>query len=308
MPKVSICIPTYNNLEAFKRCLHSVLIQTYTDYEVVVTDDSSNEDIKNYLAGNSNLENIFYFKNQKALGSPENWNEAIRKSKGDYIKILHHDDWFTHENSLGIFVQLLDKHPASAFAFVASKNINLENNTIINYNRPSKEKIDEIKNNPITLLNGNFIGAPSATIFRKNNFSIFDVNTIWFVDIDFYIQILTQNNNLIFSEIDAISIGASPTQITKSVESNKAINIVEHFYLLNKWDIKKVIGSPVEQTTYSQIKRFGIRNAQDIKKLGFKDSLPIDINKLFRQIFFSNLKEKLKSIIKNSNFSKKNNE
>lgn len=305
MPKVSICIPTYNNIEAFKRCLSSVLIQTYTDYEVVVTDDSSNEDIKNYLAENSNFNNIFYFKNQSALGSPENWNEAIRKSKGEYIKILHHDDWFTHENSLEIFVQLLDKNPTSVIAFVTSKNINLRNNAIINYNRPSKEKIEEIKNNPIGLLNGNSIGAPSATIFRKNNFSIFDVNTIWFVDIDFYIQILTQNNNLIFSEIDAISIGASPTQITKSVENNKAINIVEHFYLLNKWDIRKIIGSPVEQTTYSQIKRFGIRNAQDIKKLGFKDSLPIDINKLFRQIFFSNLKEKLKSIIKNNNFSKK---
>lgn len=305
MPKVSICIPTYNNIEAFKRCLSSVLIQTYTDYEVVVTDDSSNEDIKNYLAENSNFNNIFYFKNQSALGSPENWNEAIRKSKGEYIKILHHDDWFTHENSLEIFVQLLDKNPTSVIAFVTSKNINLRNNAIINYNRPSKEKIEEIKNNPIVLLNGNSIGAPSATVFRKNNFSIFDVNTIWFVDIDFYIQILTQNNNLIFSEIDAISIGASPTQITKSVENNKAINIVEHFYLLNKWDIKKIIGSPVEQTTYSQIKRFGIRNAQDIKKLGFKDSLPIDINKLFRKIFFSNLKEKLKSIIKNNNFSKK---
>lgn len=305
MPKVSICIPTYNNLEALKRCLNSVLLQNYTDYEVVVTDDSSNEDIKNYLAENSLLENIFYFKNQTALGSPENWNEAIRKSKGEYIKILHHDDWFTHENSLEIFVQLLDKNPTSAIGFVASKNINLENNMIINYNRPSKEKIEEIKNNPVTLLNGNFIGAPSATIFRKNNFSIFDSNTIWFVDIDFYIQILLQNNNLIFSEIDAISIGASPTQITKSVESNKTINIFEHFYLLNKWGIKKIMTSPIEQTTYSLIKKFKIKNTQDIRKLGFKDSLPKDINKLFKKIFFSNLKEKLKSTIRTIVFPNK---
>lgn len=305
MPKVSICIPTYNNLEAFKRCFNSVLLQNYTDYEVVVTDDSSNEEIKNYLAENSQLKNIFYFKNQTALGSPENWNEAIRRSKGEYIKILHHDDWFTHENSLEIFVQLLDKNPTSEIAFVASKNINLETSMIINYNRPSKEKIEEIKNNPVTLLNGNFIGAPSATIFRKNNFSIFDSNTIWFVDIDFYIQILLQNNNLIFSEIDAISIGASPTQITKSVESNKTINIVEHFYLLNKWGIKKMIASPIEQTTYSLIKKFKIKNTQDIKKLGFKDPLPTDINKLFKKIFFSSLKEKLKSTIRTIVFPNK---
>ncbi|MCW3167504.1 glycosyltransferase [Chryseobacterium sp. 09-1422] len=308
MAKVSICIPTYNNLEAFKRCLDSVLVQKYSDYEIVITDDSSNDEIEKYLNEQNILKDIFYFKNQITLGSPENWNEAIRRSKGEYIKILHHDDWFTNENSLEIFVQLLDKNPISTIAFVTSKNVNSENNTIINYNCPSLEKIEEIKNNPITLLNGNFIGAPSATIFRKNNFSNFDSNTIWYVDIDFYIQILLRSNHLAFSEIDAISIGASPTQITKNVVDNKTVNIVEYFYLLHKWGIKKIIESPIEHTTLSQLRRFGIKNSQDIKKLGFKDSLPKDLNKLFRKIFIINLKEKLKLIKRETIFFKKNDE
>lgn len=307
MPKVSICIPTYNNLEAFKRCLDSVLMQSYKDYEVVVTDDSSNEEIKNYLNENSNLENIFYFKNKKALGSPENWNKAIRQSKGEYIKILHHDDWFTNKQSLEIFVKLLEENPKSNIAFVASKNIDLQSNAVINYNRPSEEKIEQIKKKPISLLNGNFIGGPSATIFRNNESLSFDINTIWYVDIDFYIQILSRNNELAYSEIDAISIGISATQITKNVENDKKINVFEYFYLLNKWGIKKIIGSPIQQNIYSHLKKFGIKNKYDIKKLGFKNPLPTDINKIFRLIFLSNLKEKLKSTLKMRIFSSKNN-
>lgn len=284
MPKVSICIPTYNNLKAFKRCLNSVLLQNYTDYEVVITDDSSNEDIKNYLVENGNFDNLFYFKNQNALGSPENWNEAIRKSKGEYIKVLHHDDWFTYENSLEIFVQLLDKNPTSAIAFVASKNVNLDTNTIINHNRPSKEKIEEIKRNPITLLNGNFIGAPSATIFRRNNFSVFDINTIWFVDIDFYIQILIKNKSLIYTDIDAISIGIADSQITNKVENDQKINIYEFFYLLHKWKITKVRKSAFENTVEGLLQKFRIKSIHQIRAIGYKGILPLDINYIFLRI------------------------
>ena len=197
MPKVSICIPTYNNLEAFKRCFRSILSQSYTDYEVVITDDSTNEDIRDFISKYSS-KNIHYYKNKKQLGSPENWNESIRKAKGNFIKILHHDDWFTYNGSLEVFVQLLEKNPESLLAFVGSKNIDLKSNRIINYNRPSEQKIEEIKSSPITLLNGNFIGAPSATIFRNIDSATFDAKTIWYVDIDFYIQLLIKNSNLIF--------------------------------------------------------------------------------------------------------------
>lgn len=298
MPKVSICIPTYNNLEALKRCLDSVLMQTYTDYEVVITDDSSNEEIKNFLNENRNLENIFYFKNPKALGSPENWNEAVRKSKGEYIKILHHDDWFTYKNSLEIFVSLLDESPDCNLAFVASKNYDVDKKTIINYNNPSLEQINKVRNFPATLLNGNIIGAPSAVIFRKADLLLFDAKTIWFVDIDFYVQILIKNNNLKYDATDAISIGISTSQITKSVEKDKKINIFEHFYFLNKWNIQNIIGSQFEDSTVQLLKKFNIYSMDQIRKSGYENQVPNDLNKIFLRIFRERIKKKITPLIK----------
>jgi glycosyltransferase involved in cell wall biosynthesis len=45
----SIIIPTYNQLPLLKRALESVLHQQGADYEVIVTDDSNNEDISTYI-------------------------------------------------------------------------------------------------------------------------------------------------------------------------------------------------------------------------------------------------------------------
>ena len=44
MAKVSICVPTYNNASEVERLLQSVHRQNYTDYEVNISDDSTNEE------------------------------------------------------------------------------------------------------------------------------------------------------------------------------------------------------------------------------------------------------------------------
>ena len=94
MPFFSICIPVYKNVDYLKRLLETIFIQTFTDFEVVITDDSPDnvifEFIQNYYPG----KNIRYFKNKYALGTPENWNECIRKANGSWIKMMHDDDWF----------------------------------------------------------------------------------------------------------------------------------------------------------------------------------------------------------------------
>ncbi|WP_291120708.1 glycosyltransferase family 2 protein [Empedobacter sp. UBA7248] len=290
MPKLSICIPAYNNVESLKRCIESIFIQTFQDYEIIITDDSNNLDVCMYI-NDICCDKIHYYKNKIQLGSPENWNESIRKANTDIIKILHHDDWFTDENSLAILVKLLEDNPESSLAFVSSINFDVINNKIINYNKPKHSLIKHFENTPIDLLKGNFIGAPSATIFRKNENLFFDKETIWFVDIDFYIQILSQNAKLAYNEQEAITIGISNTQITREVENDIRINITEYFYLLQKWGVKKLKDSSLKKSSYDLLKRFNIQNKKDIRNLGYKGALPKDINLLFIKLFLKRIKK-----------------
>jgi glycosyltransferase involved in cell wall biosynthesis len=97
IPFISVCIPAYKRTEFLKRLLDSLMIQNFKNFEVVITDDSPGNDVKTLVQGYSELP-IKYFRNEHALGTPENWNEGLRQAKGGWIKIMHDDDWFTNES------------------------------------------------------------------------------------------------------------------------------------------------------------------------------------------------------------------
>ena len=111
MPKVSICIPSYNNADEVKHLLESIYEQEYRDFEVNISDDSTNDEIAEVVQRfqeRYGKEQIHYIHNEKGLGHIFNWNAAIKMATGEYIKIMFSDDWFTDSKSLGAFVAMLD--------------------------------------------------------------------------------------------------------------------------------------------------------------------------------------------------------
>ena len=89
MPKVSICIPTYNRKKYLQETLESVFAQTYKDYEVVVVDDGST-DGTDQMIEQSNY-SVRYFQQNKA-GVSEARNKLIELAKGQYITFIDSDD------------------------------------------------------------------------------------------------------------------------------------------------------------------------------------------------------------------------
>ena len=104
--KVSICVPTFRQTKYLQKTLKSIGNQTFQDYEIILTDDTPDDAVKNLIETFNFHNRLKYFKNKEKLGSPENWNEAVRRARGEYIKIMHHDDWFVDENSLEKFVKI----------------------------------------------------------------------------------------------------------------------------------------------------------------------------------------------------------
>ena len=99
MPVVSICIPTYKQTQYLKKCLESILVQDFKDIEIIVTDDTPDDSVDVFVMATIGTIPYRYYRNSPSLGPPENWNAAARKAQGKYIKILHHDDFFTQPDS-----------------------------------------------------------------------------------------------------------------------------------------------------------------------------------------------------------------
>jgi glycosyltransferase involved in cell wall biosynthesis len=234
MPKVSICIPAYKQIEFLKRTLASVSEQEFSDYELIITDDSPDDAVEKLLNSLDLKEKLRYYKNVPALGSPGNWNFAMSKASGEYIKILHHDDLFTSPQSLGKFVKLLDDNKNADFAFSGTQ-VELLELKMDKIHSCSDKQFSRLSKHPDVLYFSNYIGAPSATIIRNSKRTDFDVNLKWLVDVDWYIQFILKSHAIAFTKEPLIcTIHGGEGQITQSVISDKDIQIKEHIYLFEK--------------------------------------------------------------------------
>ena len=106
-PTFSIVLPVFNNLELFRRALGSTLQQQGVEMEIIVTDDSTNTAIADYVAS-LNHPQLRYFHNQPGLGAVSNWNHGLSKAQGDYVILMHHDEAMTGEDYLQRVQRLLD--------------------------------------------------------------------------------------------------------------------------------------------------------------------------------------------------------
>jgi glycosyltransferase involved in cell wall biosynthesis len=234
-PKVSICIPAYKQPELLRQALRSVAEQTFRDFEVIITDDSPDDTVREVAGEFSGSFQINYFRNAQRLGSPENWNEAVGRSRGDYVKILHHDDWFFDEHSLRHFVTLLDQNPRARLGFGFTQVCTFGGSPRLN--APGETVLKAINNNPAELFFGNHIGAPSATIFRREAIEPFDRKLKWLVDIEFYIRLLQHRPELACWPQPLIcTTDGAHHQVTDECMGNRDVEVYEWLYLYRLLD------------------------------------------------------------------------
>lgn len=277
-PKVSVCIPAYKQPELLCKAIDSVLLQTFQDFEILITDDSPDDSVETALSDYLGKQNIFYYRNIDKKGSPGNWNESIRKARGEYIKILHHDDYFTYPHSLEIFVKLLDQNLNAEIAFSAS-NVVFQNENYLN--RASNFQLERLKKNPNILLYENKIGAPSAIIYRNQSEVLFDSNLKWLVDIEFYIRKI-KSSNFVCVDLDLITTYGIDGRVTDYCEGNKIIEIFEYFYIYEKIRrsnlfLFKCDNYKVLLRILYVCKKYSIKSTLDIRNCHFNGKIFLEI-------------------------------
>ena len=278
---VSICIPTYNNAAALKRCLDSIVSQDFTNYEIVISDDSDNNEVE-VLVKQYNFKKLVYYKNTIALGSPENWNNAMRKAEGSYIKILHHDDYFATKDALSKFVLSLENNADASFAFCYTR-VHFKKDNSFFVHKQTSTQLKRLNAGPEFLFFRNVIGAPSAVFFRNDKATLFDANYKWLVDVDFYIRYLKKNPQFVhIPEALVIVTDGEAGQITQSVANDKKLVITENISLFQK------IYSPTLNTKKSYLffqelfVRFGIDSFEVLEK---EFNVPESLRDFFKETF-----------------------
>lgn len=295
--KVSICVPAYEQPKNLQKCLESIEIQSFKDFEVIITDDSKSNDLKVVVDSFSNKLNIKYFKNTPSLGSPENWNESIRHATGKYIKILHHDDYFIYENSLEKMVKLLDENPNSKVLFCSSRHVD-NSYTYHSSHILNLKNMQKVKDNPQILFLGNLIGAPSIMMYHRDINIYFDKRMKWLVDIDFYIRILT-NNNFVYIKEELVNINiGEENRVTYICENDKNINIYEHMILLDKLELSFLplsfkiyllkIFFKFDINSVQELTQFGgLQYQNDLKKILFISKLLKPFFKVYKKLLYA---------------------
>lgn len=108
-PKVTVAIPTYNRAALLKDCLEMVLRQTFQDFEVIVSDNCSQDGTAETVRAFSDPR-IRYYRNESNLGVYANMNRCLEIARGEYITIMHDDDIYAPQ-FIEQEVRLLDEHP-----------------------------------------------------------------------------------------------------------------------------------------------------------------------------------------------------
>lgn len=106
LPKISIIIPVYNAEDYLERCIDSILLQTFTNYELLLINDGS-QDKSGYICDCYALKDsrirVFHKKNG---GVSSARNVGLKEIKGDFFTFIDADDELVDETSLSLLYNM----------------------------------------------------------------------------------------------------------------------------------------------------------------------------------------------------------
>jgi glycosyltransferase involved in cell wall biosynthesis len=114
--KVSIGLPVYNGENYIAQAIDSVLIQTYTDFELVICDNGSTDRTEEICRRQAEADpRIRYHRNSENLGASANFRRTFELATGEYFRWLAHDDVLAPQY-LDRCVAALDREPDAILA------------------------------------------------------------------------------------------------------------------------------------------------------------------------------------------------
>lgn len=219
MDKISVCISIYEaggyGLGQLDQLIQSTLVQDYPNLEIVVSDDSYNNEIETYCRNYP----IRYFRNGRKGKSSINMNNAINQAEGDIIKPMFGDDYFVANDTLSRLAVGLYDH----WGVCTSTHSN---------DRPDHVPYPHTSVKDLALGNNSY-GCPSAVVFRTTELR-FDEELIWLMDCEFYARMYQKYGYPSFMADVAVGIREWDGQVSNTT-AHGSVRLREAEYVGRKY-------------------------------------------------------------------------
>jgi len=171
-PMVSICMPVHNGENFIADAIASILGQTFSDLELIVTDNASTDRTQGIVRDFAGRDaRVRYVRNEKNIGAAANYNLGFDLSRGRYVKWAAHDDTLS-ANFLERTVAILDADPSVSIAFGRTQCIDGEGAELPMQGYPMPEiRDDAAKRRFARALRGGGSCFPIFGLFRSEQLS-----------------------------------------------------------------------------------------------------------------------------------------
>ncbi len=187
-PLVSVIIPAYNSARYITDTINSVLQQSVTDFEIIVVDDGSTDDLKEVLAPYTDKNQIKYIQ-QVNQGVSVARNQGYKISQGKYIAFLDADDVWLPDN----LEAKLNKFKSGDFGLVHADAFVIDERS-----SPLEQVLAGKEGNLLEDMlawNGTQVPGPSSILVKRevmDNVGFFDDRLSTSADQDFFIRVAVQ--------------------------------------------------------------------------------------------------------------------
>jgi glycosyltransferase involved in cell wall biosynthesis len=229
-PFFSITIPTWGingrGVEYLDHSLNIIAQQTFTDFEVIISDHSEDQDIENLCNHWKSIISISYFRNEIGRGKiGPNINNAIRKSNGQFIKMLFQDDFLYDVDSLQIIYDSILQNENKDWFITGCVHTN---DCVTMYDKMIPRYHDRI------YAGINTISCPTVlTVRNRNDLPLFDESLNWLIDVEYYKRLFDRYGYpVVIENICAVNRNAevrTTNMITEKQKQEETIRVINKY-------------------------------------------------------------------------------
>jgi len=269
VPAISVCIPTYNGAKYIAQTIESVLNQTFTDFEIIVSDDGSSDKTLE-IVGLFNDPRIVRIDRLSKVGAEANWNNAVANASASLVKLVCQDD-LLYPQCLEVEVQTMSKSENQDVSFCfhlrdfVTPNSRKLSARRFGYSNLQKYSKTEILTK-VVRSGGNPIGEPMAVTMRKLSLnSAGKFRGDYVIDLDMWSKLSDQGSAL-FIEQHLSAFRISKTSWTSSLKKSQLSSVrtlskklrVDSDGAITKFDLLRgqivgLVRAPVRQVASSLI-------------------------------------------------------